>query len=146
MEVFLISDVVSWAAEFPIKTGQLDSFKALVEEMVKSTRNEPNTLAYEWFFDGDNNTCHAYERYAGSAATMTHLGTFGEKFAERLLSAVDVSRFMAYGAPNDDVKGVLGGFGSVFLGQLNGFAQQGHTAGRSIWARPTSIRFRMLAF
>jgi quinol monooxygenase YgiN len=51
LEVFLISDVVSWAAEFPIKTGQLDSFKALVEEMVKPTRNEPNTLAYEWFFN-----------------------------------------------------------------------------------------------
>ena len=51
MELFLIRDVVSWVAEFSIKTGQLDSFKALVEEMVKPTRNEPNTLAYEWFFN-----------------------------------------------------------------------------------------------
>ena len=116
-------DVVSWVVEFSIKTGQLDTFKALVEEMVKSARNEPNTLTYERFMSEDNITCHVNERYADSAATMTHLGTFGEKFAERLLSAVDVSRFTAYGAPNDEVKGVLGGFGAVFMGQLNGFAR-----------------------
>jgi len=118
-----MSDVVSWVAEFSIKTGQLDSFKALVEEMVKSTRNEPNTLSYEWFLSEDNNTCHVYERYADSAATMAHLGTFGEKFAERLLGSVDVLGFTTYGAPNDDVKGVLGGFGAVFMGQLDGFAR-----------------------
>ena len=118
-----MSDVVSWVAEFSIKTGQLDNFKALVEEMVKSTRNEPNTLAYEWFLSEDNNTCHVYERYADSAATMSHLGTFGEKFAERLLGSVDVLGFTTYGAPNDDVKGVLGGFGAVYMGQLDGFAR-----------------------
>jgi quinol monooxygenase YgiN len=118
-----MSDVVSWNVEFSIKPGQLDNFKALVEEMVESTRNEPNTLAYEWFLSDDSRICHVSERYADSAATMTHLGTFGERFAERLLSMVELSRFSVYGAPNDEVKGVLGGFGSVFMGQLNGFAR-----------------------
>ncbi len=118
-----MSDVVSWVVEVSIKSGQLDNFKALVEELVQSTRNEPNTLAYEWFLGGDNSSCHIYERYADSAATMTHLGTFGEKFAERLLSVVDITRFTVYGAPNDEVKGVLGGFGATFMGQLNGFAR-----------------------
>ncbi len=118
-----MSDVVSWMVEVSIKPGQLDNFKAIVEELVQSTRNEPNTLAYEWFLGEDNSSCHIYERYADSAATMTHLGTFGEKFAERFMSAVDLTRFTVYGAPNDEVKGVLGGFGATFMGQLNGFAR-----------------------
>ena len=42
-----MSDVVSWMVEVSIKSGQLDNFKAFVEEQVQSTRKEPNTLAYE---------------------------------------------------------------------------------------------------
>ena len=48
-----MSDNVSWAVELSVKPGQLDNFKELVEEMVQSTRNEPNTLAYEWFLGED---------------------------------------------------------------------------------------------
>ncbi len=117
-----MSDVVSWMVEISIKSGQLDNFKAFVEEQVQSARKEPNTLAYEWFLGEDNSRCHIYERYADSAATMIHLGTFVEKFAERLMSVVDITRYTVYGAPNDEVKGVLGGFGATFMGQLNGFA------------------------
>ncbi len=118
-----MSDVVSWVLEVSIKSGQLDNFKALAEELVQSTRNEPNTLAYEWFLGEDNSNCHIYERYADSDATMTHLGTFGEKFADRFISLVDITRFAVYGSPNDEVKGVLSGFGATFMGQLNGFAR-----------------------
>ena len=49
-----MSEVVSWVVDHSIKSGQLENFKALVEEMVQSTRNEPNTLAYEWFLSEDN--------------------------------------------------------------------------------------------
>ena len=118
-----MSDVISWVVEQSIKPGQLDNFKSLLDELVQSTSNEPNTLAYEWFLGEDNTSCHVYERYADSAATMVHLGTFGEKFAERYLSMVDIVRFTVYGAPNDDVKGVLRGFGATFMGQINGFAR-----------------------
>ena len=118
-----MGDVVSWMVEVSIKSGQLDNFKALVSELVQSTRNEPNTLAYEWFLGADNTSCHIYERYADSAATMTHLGTFGEKFANRFMPMVEFKQFTVYGAPNDEVKGVLTGFGATFMGQLNGFAR-----------------------
>jgi quinol monooxygenase YgiN len=118
-----MSDVVSWVVEFAIKPGQLGNFKAVVEEMVQSTRNEPDTQAYEWFLSEDDTTCHVCERYADSTATMAHLGTFGEKFAERLLNTADLKRFTVYSAPNEEVKSLLGGFGAVFMGQLNGFAR-----------------------
>ena len=118
-----MSDVVSWMAEVSIMSDQLDNFKALVEELVQSTRNEPNTLAYEWFLGADNINCHIYERYADSAATMTHLGTFGEKFVDRFMPLVDIKQFTVYGSPNDEVMALLGGFGATFMGQLNGFAR-----------------------
>ncbi len=118
-----MSDVVSYIVEISIKSGQLDNFKALAEEMVQSTHNEPNTLTYEWFLSDDNKTCHNYERYADSTTLMTHLATFGEKFAERFTNAADITRFTVYGAPNDELKGLLGGFGAVFMDQMNGFAR-----------------------
>ena len=118
-----MSDVVAWLVDHSIKSGQLDNFKTLVEEMVQSTRNEPNTLAYEWFLSEDDSSCHSYERFADSAAAMTHLGNFGEKFAERFLPLVDIRQFTVYGAPNDEVKAVLSGFGATIMGPLNGFAR-----------------------
>ena len=36
-----MSDVVSWMVEISIKSGQLDNFKAFVEEQVQSARNDP---------------------------------------------------------------------------------------------------------
>ncbi len=57
-----MSDVVSWLAEVSIKSGQLDNFKALVEELVQWSQEDPKTLAYEWFLSEDNGSCHIYER------------------------------------------------------------------------------------
>ncbi len=54
---------------------------------------------------------------------MTHLRTLGEEFADRFVPMVDVKQFTVYGAPNDEVKSVLGGFGATFMSQLNGFAR-----------------------
>lgn len=67
-----MSDAVHWLLALNIKEGELDNFKALVKEMVDATKaNEPGTLNYEWFVSDDEKTCHIYERYADSAATMS---------------------------------------------------------------------------
>ena len=118
-----MSDVVSWVAEFSIKPGQLDSFKSLVGELVQSNREEADVLAYEFFLSEDNSSCHIYERYADSAAVVAHLGAFHEKFAERFMSAVSLTRFTVYGPASDEIKGVLGGVGANFMDQFNGFAR-----------------------
>ena len=119
-----MSDNVHWLLELAIKEGQLDAFKALMQEMVEATQtNEPDTLNYEWFISEDGKTCHLYERYADSAATMTHLGSFGQKFAERFLAAVEPTRFVVYGNPNDEVRQALSGFGAVHMEQIGGFVR-----------------------
>ncbi len=105
-----------------IKTSDLDQLKTLLEEMVSATQaDEPDTLNYEWFISADGSTCHIYERYAGSAAVMTHLGNFGEKFAERFMAILQPSRMMVYGSPNDEVITALSGLGAVFMAPLGGF-------------------------
>ncbi len=119
-----MSDIVHWLLELNIKDGKSDDFKALMNEMVGATRaNEPGTLIYEWFISEDGKSCHIYERYVDSAATMTHLGSFGQNFAERFLAAAEPTRFVVYGNPNDEVRGALAGFGAVHMSQIGGFAR-----------------------
>ncbi len=119
-----MSENVYWLLEVTIKPGELDNFKALMKEMVEATQaNEPNTLNYEWTISEDSQSCHIYERYADSAATMTHLGAFGEKFAERFMAAVDPTRIVVYGTPNNEVKEALSGFGPIFMAPFGGFAR-----------------------
>ena len=119
-----MSDNVHWVIELEIKQGELDNFKALMNEMVEATRaNEPGTMNYEWFISDDESSCHLYERYADSAATMTHLGWFGQNFAERFMAAVAPTRLVVYGDPNDEVRAALSAFGAVHMAQIGGFAR-----------------------
>ncbi len=67
-----MSDAIHWVIELAIKDGQLDAFKALMTEMVEATQaNETGATHYEWYISDDEKTCHIYERYVDSAATMT---------------------------------------------------------------------------
>ena len=118
-----MASTVSWVVRLRVKDGQLDAFKALMEEMVASTQTEPGTLAYEWFIDDAGENVHIYERYADSAATMTHASGFGEKFAERFLASVDVTGFDIYGEPSDDVKGAFEAMSPAYFGSWGGFAR-----------------------
>ncbi len=119
-----MSDAVHWLLALNIKEGELDNFKALVKEMVDATKaNEPGTLIYEWFVSDDEKTCHIYERYADSAATMAHLAAFGQNFAERFMAVLESVQLVVYGNPNDEVRGALAAFGAVHLSQIAGFAR-----------------------
>jgi quinol monooxygenase YgiN len=40
---------VAWVLELAVKPGELDNFKALVNEMIESTRAEPGTQALAAF-------------------------------------------------------------------------------------------------
>ena len=118
-----MGDHVSWLLEVAVKPGQFDEFKAVLAEMIESTKAESGALIYEWSIGDDGSTAHASERYADSAAVLAHLGTFGEKFAQRLLGAVDVTRFVVYGAPSDEAIGALSAFGPSYMTPLGGFAR-----------------------
>jgi quinol monooxygenase YgiN len=118
-----MSDRVSWVLEVAVKPGQLEAFRALMQEMVESTRAESGALGYEWFVSVDGGVVHLYERYADSAAVVAHLATFGERFAGRFLASVDSTRLTVMGSPNDEARAALGGFGPVYLQPFGGFSR-----------------------
>lgn len=97
--------------------GQLDHFLELTAEMVEETANEPGVLAYQRFI-GDDGTVYVVERYENSEAALAHLEAFRSRFAERFSSMVTRRRFIVYGTPSAELKGVLDGFGPVYLRPL----------------------------
>lgn len=119
-----MSDNVHWIVEIEIKPGELENFKALAGEAAAATKaNEPDTLNYEWFITEDQTTCHIYERYADSAATMKHLESFGKQFADTYAALTEPKRFTVYGNPSTELRKILDGFGAEFMEQIGGFAR-----------------------
>jgi quinol monooxygenase YgiN len=119
-----MSSHVYWMLELDVHPGREDDFRALMAEMVSATQgNEPGTLNYEWATSADGTICHIYERYADSAAVMTHLATFGEQFAGRFLEVLKPTRFMVYGSPSAEVREALAGFEPVYMEPAAGFGR-----------------------
>jgi quinol monooxygenase YgiN len=114
---------VSWVFEVAVKPGKIDALRTLMEEMVESTRAESGALVYEWFVSDDEGVVLLYERYADSAAALTHSGAFHAKFAGRFLDLVDPTRFTLLGSPSDEAKAALGGSGRIFLQSFGGFVR-----------------------
>ena len=119
-----MSKAIFWVLEVAIQPGALDTFKALMHEMVETTQaNEPDALNYEWFISEGDTSCHLYERYADSAAVMAHLATFGQQFAERFLVAAQPTRLVVYGDPTDEATKALSGLGAHFVTSIGGFTR-----------------------
>jgi len=114
---------VSWVLETAVKPGALDTFKALMEEMVAGTSKEPRTLNYEWYISADSKTVHIFEKYADSDAMIVHVSGFLEKWAARFMACLDVTRFTVYGDPSAAARELLAGFGPTYLGAWGGFAR-----------------------
>lgn len=115
---------VSWMLELDIQAGREADFRSLMAEMVEATEaNEQGTLSYEWSTSADEKQCHIYERYADSAAALIHLGTFGERFAERFLDVLTPVRLVFYGAPTPELKEAMDGFNAVYMEHAEGFTR-----------------------
>ena len=113
---------VYWMLELEIQPGREQDFRVLMNEMVTATlANEPGTLTYEWSISEDGRMCHIFEEYTDSAATLVHLGNFGEKYAARFLEILSPKRFMIYGSPDQQVKDALAAFGAVYMQFAEGF-------------------------
>jgi hypothetical protein len=118
-----MSDNIFWVLEVAIKPGELDNFKAVMNEMVKATQaNEPGAMNYEWFISEDGKSCHIYERYVDSAAVMAHTAGLGQ-LGEGLWATVQPTRFTVYGNPDAEVKKGLAASGAVILAPIAGFAR-----------------------
>ncbi len=116
---------VSWMLELSVELGRERDLKALMDEMVASTRaNEPGTLDYEWSMSGDGRACHIFERYVDSSAVMTHLAAFDEKFGARFLGLLKPVRFVVYGSPSQMVRDALADLNPIYMEPVGGFSRE----------------------
>ena len=119
-----MSTQVGWIVELVVKPGKLDSFKALVDDMVQNAQqNEPGTLTYDWHMSETDQSVTSIERYVDSDAAMIHINTFAEKFSSRFAESADQTRLLAYGNPSDEVRAALADAGGVFTTPIAGFSR-----------------------
>ena len=115
---------ICWMLEMDVQEGQENNFRTLIAEMVRATRaNESGTLDYEWSISPDGKRCHSFERYVDDAAVLTHLGTFGDKFASHFLETFTPVKLVVYGSPSDAVRSALAGFNPVYMQPVEGFSR-----------------------
>ena len=116
-----MSSDVFWLYEVAVRPGEGDAFRELMAELVLFASAESGTLTYQWSIDTDETVAHVYERYADSTSTLKHLAAFREKFAQRFVAAVDPTRLVLYGPPDDEVKQALARLRPLFMTPLAGF-------------------------
>ena len=53
-------------------------------------------------------------------AFKTHLNNFNNHFGERFGAAVEVTKFMVYGDPNEEIRALLRGFSAIIMNPIGG--------------------------
>jgi quinol monooxygenase YgiN len=117
-----MSNQISWHLEVEILPGKLDDFRAVARDLIAGAETEPGTFDYEYHLSPDDGTAHIIERYADSAAMLTHVQGFG-KFAERFLASCKPARFSVYGDLSDEAKAHLADLHPVYYSTLGGFSR-----------------------
>jgi quinol monooxygenase YgiN len=119
-----MTGTVFYVFELAIREGQLDNFRAVMNEMVEATlTDEPHTLGYEWFISPDGTVCHTCERYENSAAVITHMMNVRERFSQRLFSAAEPGRLVVCGDPDEEVRAMFASLNPVYLKTAAGFTR-----------------------
>ena len=86
---------------FKIQNGKVDDFKAICEQFVAKTKDEPKCLYYGFSFDGDQ--AHCREGYADADGTLAHLDNVGALLQEALKIA-ELTRLEIHGPEEELAK------------------------------------------
>lgn len=123
---------VAWNIQMSVREGRMDDARALMTEMVESTRREPGALIYDWYLAPDGSACHIDERYVDSGAALVHLEHLGA-FAERFLACFQPTSLSVYGEPSDEARAALVGFAATYL-------EPSAASGGSVTARREAVK------
>lgn len=105
---------------FKVADGKLDEFRALCEQFVAKTRNEPGCVHYAFSFDGD--AVHCREGYDNAAALLAHLDNVGA-LLQQALQIAQITRLEVHAPPAelDKLRGPLAKLGPQFFTVEYGF-------------------------
>jgi quinol monooxygenase YgiN len=108
------SNQIHFRAEFTIEEGKTEEFTKLIQDMSRTVEaNEPNTLEYKFYLNGDKTKCIVHETYRNSEAAHNN-GVATKTILPKFFGISKVSRFDVYGNPSDELQKVLISFG-VFI-------------------------------
>jgi len=95
-------------ALFKIREGNLEAFKELIPEFIRTTRSkDPGTLTYDWYLNEESLAFSVIEVYRDSPSLLAHAGNVGPLLQETgELSDLSLE---LYGDPDDELKNALAG-------------------------------------
>jgi len=116
-----MSENVYWVIELAVNPGRFEDLKTLVAELLEANRKEVGFLTCEFAISDDRQVCHIYERFEDSAAMISHMQSFGPKFAERFFAILKPTRIVIYGTPSAEVKEAVAEFNPIYMTPLADF-------------------------
>jgi quinol monooxygenase YgiN len=96
-------------ARFRFHEGKREEYLRLSDQATELVRaNEPGTLQYDLYLNGDQSECMFIERYRDSEAAMEHAANLGHLF-DAVLSTVSVVHGELLGEPSTELRAKLAG-------------------------------------
>jgi len=96
-------------ARFRFHEGKREEYLRLSDQATELVlANEPGTLQYDLYLNGDQSECMFIERYRDSEAAMEHAENLGHLF-DAVLSTVSVVHGELLGEPNAELRSKLAG-------------------------------------
>ena len=96
-------------ARFKFREGRREEYLRLSDQATEMVRaNEPGTLGYDLYLNGDQSECMIIERYRDSEAAMEHAENLGHLFAA-VLATVSVVHGEILGEPSAELRARLAG-------------------------------------
>ena len=86
---------------FKVQSGKLEAFKALCEQFVEKTNEEPKCLYYGFSFAGDQ--VHCREGYEDAEGALAHLENVGP-LLEEALKISEITRLEVHGPAEELAK------------------------------------------
>ena len=114
-EIYSIYHLTMEPSKFP-------AFQALVSKIVAATKEEPDTLTYEYVASEDRTAVHIVERYL-TAGLLPHVEQTFSPFAAEFLSLAKIDKLYVYGDTTQAIRAKLDGFGAIYLRPFEGFSR-----------------------
>ena len=96
-------------AQFKFHEGKREEYLRLSDQATELVRaNEPGTLAYDLYLNGDQSECMFIERYRDSQAAIDHAANLGHLF-DAVLATVSVVHGELLGEPSAELRARLAG-------------------------------------
>ncbi|HYG22545.1 MAG TPA: hypothetical protein VEH04_07160 [Verrucomicrobiae bacterium] len=105
-----------------IAPSDFAAFEKLIQPIVAATREEPDTMTYEYVVNADRSFVHIIERYRTNGL-LPHVEQTFAPFAERFLKLATIKKLFVYGDTTPEIRAKLDGFGAEYLTPFAGFSR-----------------------